>query len=107
MTPVDLGAHLLLETPHAVVAAPYHRNEAGVIDTFRFFNEPIAVARDIADARGLGLVVVCEAMPEMRGLGGRAEDSFINLMNEDALPDWLEEVTLPESPLRVFAVLPE
>ncbi len=107
MTPVDLGAHLLLETPHAVVAAPYHRNEAGVIDTFRFFNEPIAVARDIADARGLGLVVVCEAMPEMHGLGGRAGDSFINLMNEDALPDWLEEVTLPESPLRVFAVLPQ
>src|SRR5690606_38596946 len=28
MTPIDLGSHLLLETPHSSVAAPYHRNEA-------------------------------------------------------------------------------
>ncbi len=107
MTPVDLGSHLLLETPHAVVAAPYHRNQAGVLDAFRFFNEPIAVARSIVDARGIGLVVLCPSMPEMRGLAGRASDSFIELMQQDRLPPWLEEVTLPESALRVFAVLPE
>ncbi|MFD2648318.1 hypothetical protein ACFSX5_10995 [Devosia albogilva] len=107
MTPIDLGAHLLLETPHAVVAAPYHRNEAGVLDAFRFFNGPISEARGIAEARGIGLVVLCPAMPEMRGLAGRAEDSFIELVGAGTLPDWLEEVTLPESALRVFAVLPQ
>ena len=107
MTPVDLGSHLLLETPHAVVAAPYHRNQAGVLDAFRFFNEPMAVARSIVDDRGIGLVVLCPSMPEMQGLAGRAPDSFIELLQQDALPPWLEEVTLPESALRVFAVLPE
>ncbi len=55
MTPIDLGSHLLLFTPHAVVVAPYHRNQQGVLDTFHFFNGPIEAARAILDARGISL----------------------------------------------------
>ena len=68
MAPIDLGSHLLLFTPHSVVGAPYHRNQQGVLDTFRFFNGPIDDARTILDARGIGLVVICPAMKEIRGL---------------------------------------
>lgn len=107
MTPIDLGAHLMLYTPHEVVAAPYHRNQQGVRDTFRFFNDPIADARAILDARGIGLVVLCPPMAEVRGLPDRAADSFANLYAEHRLPAWLQDVSLPDSPLRVFAVLPE
>ena len=107
MTPIDLGAHLMLYTPHEVVAAPYHRNQSGVRDTFRFINDPIAEARAILDARGIGLVVLCPAMAELQGLPDRAEDSFANLYASGNLPDWLEDVTLPGATLEVFAVLPE
>lgn len=107
MSPIDLGAHIMLYTPHEVVAAPYHRNQQGVRDAFRFFNDPIADARAILDARGIGLVVICPAMPELRGLPSRAEDSFVNLYAADQLPAWLENVTLPDSALQIFAVLPE
>jgi hypothetical protein len=107
MTPIDLGAHLLLYTPHEVVAAPYHRNQQGVRDAFRFFNDPIADARAILTARGIGLVVLCPAMAELRGLPDRAEDSFVNLYARGELPAWLEDVTLPGATLQVFAVLPE
>lgn len=65
MTPIDLGAHMLLYTPHSVVAAPHHRNQQGLRDAFRFFNDPIADARAILDARGIGLVVICPEMAEM------------------------------------------
>lgn len=106
MSPIDLGSHLLLKTPHAVVAAPYHRNEQGVLDAFRFFNEPIEAAREILDERGVGLVVICPAMAEMRGLAGAAEDSFVRLWENDSLPAWLAEESLPDSPLKVYAVLP-
>lgn len=107
MAPIDLGAHLLLYTGHEVVAAPYHRNEQGVRDTFRFFNDPIDDARAILDARGIGLVILCPTMPELRGLATRAPDSFVNLYAEWNLPAWLVDVSLSDSPLQVFAVLPE
>jgi hypothetical protein len=105
MAPIDLGSHLLLDTPHSVVAAPYHRNEAGVLDTFAFFNGPIAEARDILTRRGIGLVVVCPAMPEMLGLADAADDSFVRLRATGALPSWLADVSLG-GPLEVYAVLP-
>lgn len=107
MSPIDLGAHIMLYTPHEVVAAPYHRNQQGVRDTFRFFNDPIADARAILDARGIGLVVLCPAMAELRGLPGRAQDSFANLYAAGTLPSWLSDVSLPDSPLKVYAVLPQ
>ena len=104
ISPIDLGAHLLLYTPHEVVAAPYHRNEQGVRDAFRFFNDPIAEARAVLDARGIGLVVICPAMAELRGIPARAKDSFVNLRAAGTLPAWLEDVSLPDSPLEVYAV---
>ena len=106
MSPIDLGAHLLLYTPHAVVAAPYHRNEQGVLDAFRFLNEPIATARTILAERGISLVVVCPGMPEIGGIPGNAEDSFVSLFARDALPDWLHDVSLPSSALRIYSVMP-
>lgn len=105
MTPIDLGSHMLLETPHAVVAAPYHRNEDGVLDAFRFFNRPAEEARAIAQARGLGLLVTCPAMPEMRGAGLTIEGTLSNLLAAGTPPDWLQDVSLG-GPLRVYAIVP-
>ena len=107
MTPIDLGAHLLLYTPHEVVAAPYHRNQQGVRDAYRFINDPIDEARAILDARGIGLVVLCPAMAELQGLPDRAADSFANLYAEGNMPAWLKDVTPPDATLQVLAVLPQ
>lgn len=106
MAPVDLGSHLLLFTPHAVVGAPYHRNQQGLLDTFHFFNGPIDAARGILEARGISLVVICPAMPEIRGMVEHGPDSFISLYAANALPAWLVDQSLPGSPLRIYAVLP-
>jgi hypothetical protein len=105
MAPIDLGAHLLLETPHAVVAAPYHRNQEGVLDAFRFFNRSAEEARAIAAKRGLGLVVTCPAMPEMRGAGLTVPGTINNLLAADTPPDWLKDVSLG-GPLKIYAVMP-
>jgi hypothetical protein len=106
MTPIDLGSHVLLWTPHAVVAAPYHRNQMGVLDAFRFFNGPIGEGREILRARGISLVVICPAMREIRGLVERTPDSFVTLYEEGRLPAWLRDVSRPESALRVYSVEP-
>ena len=106
MAPIDLGSHLLLHTPHAVAAAPYHRNQQGVLDAFRFFNRPINQARDILRARGIGLVVICPAMHEIRGLVEPVPDSFVSLFAAGQLPGWLRDVTPAGGALRVYSVEP-
>lgn len=106
MTPIDLGSHMLLFTPHSVVAAPYHRNAQGVRDAFRFFNEPLEQGRAILEARGIGLVVICPDMPEIRGLVDYTPDSFVSLFAQDRLPAWLIDRSLPTSPLKVYEVAP-
>jgi hypothetical protein len=103
MTPIDLGSHLLAFTPDSVVAAPYHRDQDGVRDAFRFFNDPIAEARAILVRRGVGLVVICPGMPEVAGMPDAAPDSFARLYAKDMLPDWLEPLPFP-GPLKVYRV---
>jgi hypothetical protein len=107
MTPIDLGSHMLLFTPHAVVAAPYHRDQQGVLDAFHFFNNPIAEARQILVTRGISLVVICPQLPEMQGLPDAAADSFVRLYAKGALPAWLHDVSLPGAPLKTYAVAPQ
>lgn len=105
MTPHDMGAFMLLYTHHAVVSAPYHRNNQGLLDTYRFFNGPIDDARQILQARGISLVVTCDPMPEMTGQPDAAPDSFVRLAKEGALPDWLDDVST-SGPLNVYQVRP-
>ena len=106
MAPIDLGAHLLAFTPHSVVGAPYHRNQQGLLDTFGFFNQPMDQARNILDARGIHLVVICPQMREIRGLVAHGPDSFVALYWRHQLPAWLVDQSLPDSPLKIFSVTP-
>lgn len=104
MAPIDLGSHLLAFTPHEVVGAPYHRNVAGLHDSFDFFNAPIATARSILQARGISLVVICPSMPELKGLPDAAADAFVFLYAHHALPDWLQLVSAPGATLEIYSV---
>lgn len=106
LTPVDLGSHVLLYTPHSVVSAPYHRAQQGIRDTYRFFNDPIAVARSVLIERGVSLVVLCPQMAEIGGLPDRAPDSFAALYAKGKLPDWLADVTPKGGALKIYAVKP-
>lgn len=105
MAPVDLGAHILLFTPHSVVGAPYHRNQAGLMDSFRFFNLPLDQAKEILAQREISLIVTCPYLPEMAGFADAAEDSFVRTVTSGYLPDWLQDFTLPGSFLNVYGVV--
>jgi hypothetical protein len=106
MSPIDLASHILLFTPHAVIGAPYHRDQTGVLDTFRFFNGPIDVARQILAQRGVSLVVICPTLPEMAGLASAAPDSFVKLYARRLLPGWLTPISGPGGALKMYQVLP-
>ena len=103
MSLIDLGAHVLAYTPHAVVGAPYHRNIAGISDSFAFFNAREAEARAIAERRQIGLVVICPGMPELRGLPDTAEDALVRQFAEGRSPDWLKRIEA-DGPLVIYRV---
>lgn len=104
MAPIDLGSHLLAFTPHEVVAAPYHRNEDGVRDALNFFNRPIEDGRAILDKRGVSLVVICPALPELASREDAIADSFVSLFRSGTLPEWLLDISPEGTPLKILGV---
>lgn len=60
MNTLGEGPELLFRTPHSILAAPYHMNVAGNLDSMRFFSTPYPdEAEAIARRRHIDLVVTC------------------------------------------------
>jgi hypothetical protein len=102
----DLGPFILVETPHAVLAGPYHRLVPGLTETFRLFSEPLDQARREIAARHIAYVVSCpdEANKADHVLIG--SQGLLGALDRRAPPAWLKPLSRPEERLQVFAVQP-
>ena len=61
---VDFGPELLYRTSHRVIATPYHRNAAGIVDTHRVLSDSTdEEARRILQQRQVDLILVCQTSP--------------------------------------------
>jgi hypothetical protein len=92
-----IGPKLLLETPHSIVTAGYHRNEAGLRDIVRFFGGGEAQAREVARERDLDYLVFCNGLPANLGLAG------VSGFQGTTWP-WLTRISTPEAPLQIYAI---
>jgi len=59
---VDQGPAVLAYTHHAVIAGPYHRDSAGIVDSYRIFAGPDP--RAVLKARGIDYLMICRAAPD-------------------------------------------
>ncbi|MDP6691228.1 MAG: hypothetical protein QF384_17180 [Alphaproteobacteria bacterium] len=92
------GPELLYHTPHFVVATPYHRNTAGIVDTINFLrSRDGTVAQSLIKKRQIDLVLICPGDPEADNyrLDNGAPTLFMRLEAEQP-PPWLTTVPLPE-----------
>lgn len=90
LAPIDLGPYLLVETRHAIVAAPYHRALAGLSAGLRLLEGDAETVRHEAAETGATYIVLCPA--EMDQV---AEDGFAaRLARGGDVPSWLEQVPL-------------
>ncbi|HJM48998.1 MAG TPA: hypothetical protein QGF63_04020 [Alphaproteobacteria bacterium] len=106
---VFFGPEILYRTPHHVVATPYHRNDAGILDAYdalRAIDD--AKAREIIGRRGVDWLLICRNGKEQRWYQGPGETLFDRLKAGQP-PPWLEAMTLPDelAAFGLFAVKPE
>ncbi|MDJ0935428.1 MAG: hypothetical protein QNI93_08525 [Kiloniellales bacterium] len=112
---LDHGPELLYRTPYSVVATPYHRNGPGIIDAHAAMTagDPEA-ARQILEARGIDLVLLCpQPVEEMffaprPGAAGQGQTLYTRLLTGRP-PAWLRPVALPPelaARFKLFAVQP-
>lgn len=92
-----IGPQILLNTPHAIVTAGYHRNEAGLRDAVRFFSGDEAEARAVAAERGLDYLVFCRGLQPQEGLHGLPPFRGTEW-------DWLTALSEPDEPLQIYAI---
>ena len=88
---VDQGPAILLNTSDSAIAGPYHRDAAGIIDTYRLFTGTTSRAASILKARNIDYLMVCTAAPDWRWYQEHAgKDALIADLAQSRLPEWLE-----------------
>jgi hypothetical protein len=104
MAPIDLGPAILLETDHAVFAAPYHRNNDGNAAMLKLMLAPIPTARQMLADRRVDYVVMCSAAPD-QDLVKLAPEGLAARLGRGEIPDFLEPLDLdPTHTISVWRV---
>jgi hypothetical protein len=101
---IDAGPFILLETPHSVLAAPYHRNIAGngaMLDVF-LSAPPDAAAR--LKAIGADYLAFCPGAPERHNYAAAAPDGLAAALGRGETPAFLERIPLDGTALAVYRV---
>jgi len=104
LAPIDEGAHLLAFTHHAVVAAPYHRNNAGNRLSIDTFLAPPDEARNIALSSGADYLLACPPMKRMEIMAQRAPHGLAAALIAGRVPDWLAPLDLSAQPNAIYRI---
>jgi hypothetical protein len=106
---LDRGPELLYRTHHLVVSSPYHRNAAGIWDSYRLFASPDeAESRSIVARRGIDLLLLCPTGAEYlffeRKKGGA---NLYSHLLDGKTPSWLVPVPIdaPNTAFRIYRVV--
>lgn len=102
----NLGAAILANSDHRVLAGPYHRNRAGNLAALEMQMAPPDKARALLADHGIHYVAVCPGNAETAFLARRAPEGLLALLAAGGEPEWLERLTdrQGEPALIVFAL---
>jgi hypothetical protein len=88
---VDQGPAILAYTAHSVIAGPYHRNAAGILDDYAIFAGPERSAKAVLKRRGIDYLMVCRASADWNFYFEHgARDALIRRVSVHTLPRWLQ-----------------
>lgn len=102
VTDISYGPFLLALTPHAAMAAPYHRLSLGILAAHTAMTVPPDAAREILRRLRANYVMTCGPRPPDGLSELQRHASLWGRLQAGAVPDWLEQV--PESGGAAFTV---
>ncbi|GAA6159796.1 hypothetical protein NBRC116589_19700 [Ruegeria sp. HU-ET01832] len=102
----DFGTNVLVNTPHRVLAAPYHRNGSGILAQTRLsIAKDAETAKEIIEEHGVTYVVTCGHDSVLLGLSRIGYSGFSLDLKSGSVPDFLELIRTPEtSTMTVYGV---
>ena len=101
---IDSGPFILMESEHAVLAAPYHRNQAGNNAMLDMFLSTPNDAKVRMDAHGIDYVAFCPGAPERYDYVASAPAGLAAALARDDVPGFLERIPLHGTDLVVYRV---
>jgi hypothetical protein len=101
---IDAGPFVLMETPHSVLAAPYHRNVRGNRAMLNLFLRAPDEAKERLAALGVDYVAFCPGAPERHNYAAAAPDGLVAALARGDVPDFLERIPLDGTNLAVYRV---
>ena len=101
---IDSGPFILMESEHAVLAAPYHRNQAGNIAMLNMFLSAPNDAKVRMAAYGIDYVAFCPGAPERYDYVASAPAGLAAALNRNDIPSFLERIPLDGTDLAVYRV---
>ena len=101
---IDAGPFILMETGDAVLAAPYHRNQAGNIAMLDIFLGAPGDAKALLAAHAIAYVAFCPGSPERYTYARAAPGGLAAALAADDVPGFLRRIPLAGTDLAVYRV---
>jgi hypothetical protein len=97
LTYIDYGAEILYRTPYEVIGTPYHRNSAGILDTYDIMTaDTDKKAHEIVQKRKINLILLGPESSESKVYSKSEQTStFLQRLREGIIPNWLKKIELP------------
>ncbi|TCM58472.1 hypothetical protein C8J36_101373 [Rhizobium sp. PP-F2F-G48] len=103
--PSNLGAAILRFTRHRVLAAPYHRNTAGMLAELNIGLAAPDAARELLHRDGVTLLAFCAEDGQTDLIAQRAPGGLYAALGKGIVPDYLAPVAAPgPAALKIFRV---
>jgi hypothetical protein len=106
LSTIDSGAHILAYTVHDVLAAPYHRDSAGIRLALLAFAATPQAARPMIAASGADSIALCTTSPEVHDVVRDHPEGLAAAVLRGAVPAWLSPVPQTHGPYRLFTLQP-
>lgn len=105
MAPIDIGPYAIAATRLEVIAAPYHRNNAGNAAMYRFFLSPPEASLPIARAWHTTYVAFCPGDFGEIDATVNYPHSVAARLQQGRPPSWLRPVPLHDAQLRFYRIV--
>lgn len=103
---VDLGPFIALNTPHRVLAGPYHRIDKSILAAHRILASPPSQSEATLRRLGVNYVVVCQR--DQKTINNMIDGSLMRRLQNGERVSFLEPIVIgkTKSPLRIWIVMP-